>query len=198
MSFYRPKRSFGQGNIFTPVCHSVHRGGVCSKFWGGEGGRGGGGVCSKFLGGGVSAPNFRGGVCSKFSGGVCSKFSGGGVPPIFGIRSPFGRYASYWNAFFLIHKMNSITKITCPKFPPRQNKIFYLDQETALYWLIDARWVREMGSQNWTLNIQGEKKIQTSRECVRRVYLCVALEIKIQQKIIKRCVTCWFVTLRHF
>ena len=25
---YRPKRSFGQGNIFTPVCHSVHRGGV--------------------------------------------------------------------------------------------------------------------------------------------------------------------------
>ena len=24
---YRPKRSFGQGNIFTPVCHSVHRGG---------------------------------------------------------------------------------------------------------------------------------------------------------------------------
>ena len=23
---YRPKRSFGQGNIFTPVCHSVHRG----------------------------------------------------------------------------------------------------------------------------------------------------------------------------
>ena len=26
--FYRPKRSFGQGNIFTPVCHSVHRGGL--------------------------------------------------------------------------------------------------------------------------------------------------------------------------
>ena len=24
---YRPKRSFGQGNIFTPVCHSVHGGG---------------------------------------------------------------------------------------------------------------------------------------------------------------------------
>ena len=24
--YYRPKRSFGQGNIFTPVCHSVHRG----------------------------------------------------------------------------------------------------------------------------------------------------------------------------
>ena len=24
--FYRPQRSCGQGNIFTPVCHSVHRG----------------------------------------------------------------------------------------------------------------------------------------------------------------------------
>ena len=25
-NFYRPQRSCGQGNIFTPVCHSVHRG----------------------------------------------------------------------------------------------------------------------------------------------------------------------------
>ena len=25
--YYRPQRSCGQGNIFTPVCHSVHRGG---------------------------------------------------------------------------------------------------------------------------------------------------------------------------
>ena len=25
---YRPQRSCGQGNIFAPVCHSVHRGGV--------------------------------------------------------------------------------------------------------------------------------------------------------------------------
>ena len=24
--YYRPKRSFGQGNVFTPVCHSVNRG----------------------------------------------------------------------------------------------------------------------------------------------------------------------------
>ena len=56
--YYRPKRSFGQGNIFTGVCDSVHkgRGGVCSKF--------SGGVCSKFSGevcllqifGGVSGP----------------------------------------------------------------------------------------------------------------------------------------------
>ena len=28
---YRPKRSFGQGNIFTPVCHSVHRGGGLAR-----------------------------------------------------------------------------------------------------------------------------------------------------------------------
>ena len=28
--FYRPQRSWGQGNIFTPVCHSVHS-------WGGWG-----------------------------------------------------------------------------------------------------------------------------------------------------------------
>ena len=27
-SCYRPKRSFGQGNIFTRVCDSVHRGGA--------------------------------------------------------------------------------------------------------------------------------------------------------------------------
>ena len=26
---YWPQRSCGQGNIFTPVCHSVHRGGFC-------------------------------------------------------------------------------------------------------------------------------------------------------------------------
>ena len=31
---YPPQRSCGQGNIFAPVCHSVHRGGVClSACW---------------------------------------------------------------------------------------------------------------------------------------------------------------------
>ena len=25
-SFYRPQTKLGQGNIFTPVCHSVHKG----------------------------------------------------------------------------------------------------------------------------------------------------------------------------
>ena len=42
------KRSLGQGNIFTPVCHSVHRGGMCGC--GGEAGGGrawllGGAMC---------------------------------------------------------------------------------------------------------------------------------------------------------
>ena len=27
LNYYRPQRSCGQGNIFTPVCHSVHGGG---------------------------------------------------------------------------------------------------------------------------------------------------------------------------
>ena len=31
---YRPQRSCGQGNVFTPVCHSVHWRGVClSACW---------------------------------------------------------------------------------------------------------------------------------------------------------------------
>ena len=32
--FTARKRSLGQGNIFTPVCHSVHRGGVRGCSWG--------------------------------------------------------------------------------------------------------------------------------------------------------------------
>ena len=32
--YYRPQRSCGQGNVFTAVCDSVHRGGVClSACW---------------------------------------------------------------------------------------------------------------------------------------------------------------------
>ena len=31
--YYRPQRSCGQGNIFTPVCHSVHRGVYLSACW---------------------------------------------------------------------------------------------------------------------------------------------------------------------
>ena len=52
--YYRPKRSFGKGNVFTRVCDSVNRGGACSNFPGGggifSGGYffGGGGACSIF------------------------------------------------------------------------------------------------------------------------------------------------------
>ena len=83
---YRPKRSFGQGNIFRSVCHSVHRGGRV-----------------------VPAPNFRGGSAPNFGGGCLLQIFGGGVSgpgggsPIFGIRSTFGRYASYWNAFLFLN-----------------------------------------------------------------------------------------------
>ena len=71
-TFYRPKRSFGQGNIFTSVCLST------------------GGGCLLQIFGGVSAPNFRGGVpAPNFRGGVCSKFSGGCLLQIFrGVSAP--------------------------------------------------------------------------------------------------------------
>ena len=78
---YRPKRSFGQGNIFTPVCHSVHRGGV-SNFFG-------------------RVSNFGGSLIFQ---GV-SNFFGGDVS---GIRSTFGRYASYWNAFLFPIKLHQL------------------------------------------------------------------------------------------
>ena len=116
---YRPKRSFGQGNIFTSVCHSFcSQGGgapdialllggcsrFCSNFGGGYflwvGGFGG-----VFFGRGVP-PNFwRGGFLGpgvlQISRGGSSKFPGGEVFST-GIRSTFGRYASYWNAFLFM------------------------------------------------------------------------------------------------
>ena len=84
--FTARKRSLRQGNIFTPVCHSVH-GGVPGP------GRG----CLLL---GVSALGRRR-VCSGEGGGVCSRgclLRGvpGGDPPD---GYCCGRYASYWNAF---------------------------------------------------------------------------------------------------
>ena len=79
--------------IFSQACVkiSVHRGGCL--FLGGY---------LQIFGGGV--PFLCVGVASKFSGGYLQIF--GGVPPNFqggvsspGIRSMFGRYVSYWNAF---------------------------------------------------------------------------------------------------
>ena len=98
----------GGGWVSAP---NFRGGGVCSKFSGGSAPNFRGGVCSKFSGGvsapnfrGVSAPNFGGVSAPNFWGGVCGPglVPKGGVPPIFGIRSPFGRYLSYWNAFLFV------------------------------------------------------------------------------------------------
>ena len=119
--FYRPKRSFGQGNVFTRVCDSVNRGGACSNFSGGYffgGGAcsnfSGGSVCSKFSGGyffggvpapifrggcllqffrrGVPAPIFQGGCLLQFFGGCLLQIFGGGVCSIFSGGLQFSEY----------------------------------------------------------------------------------------------------------
>ena len=93
---YRPKRSFGQGNIFTGVCLSTGGGGACSKFWGG---------CL------VRYPPLAGtppGQAPPPAGttppsGRHPPLAGtpprAGTPPPPGIWSTLGRYASHWNAF---------------------------------------------------------------------------------------------------
>ena len=69
------KRSLGQGNIFTPVCHSVHRGGACVVLFGG--------VCVVLFGGhawfylGGCAWFYLGGHAWFYSGGVCGFIQGG-------------------------------------------------------------------------------------------------------------------------
>ena len=81
-----PKRSLGQGNVFTSVCHSVQRG-VCIQRGSASRGISIRGVCIQ-------------GVCI---GGVC-------IPEAvyihgiryYGIRSTSRWYASYWNAFLLM------------------------------------------------------------------------------------------------
>ena len=63
--FTARKRSLGQGNIFTPVCHSIHRGGMrgCS----------GGGHAWFYLGGCVV---LFGGMCGFIWGGMCGFIQG--------------------------------------------------------------------------------------------------------------------------
>ena len=78
----RPKRSFGQGNVFTGICDSVHRGGQgLQTFGGGLPPNFRGGSSKFFLGGfppnlGVP-PNFRGGFLQIFGGEVPPNFRGG-------------------------------------------------------------------------------------------------------------------------
>ena len=93
---YRPQTKLGQGNVFTPVCHSVHRGvynrGVCIRGVSTSGGVCIGDVC---MGGGMDLHPGR--VCIQEG----SAPRGWADPPIgyYGIQSTNGRYASYWNAF---------------------------------------------------------------------------------------------------
>ena len=73
--FTARKRSLGQGNIFTPVCHSVHRGGgMCGCSRGGMHGCSWGGHAWLLLGG--HAWLLRGGM-RGCSGGACVVAPGG-------------------------------------------------------------------------------------------------------------------------
>ena len=119
--FTARKRSLGQGNIFTPVCHSVHRGGVRGR-----------GVC---VARGHACP--RGacmpGVCVWPGGhawlGACMvggrHARGGGMHARGDVhathaprpdtmrygRSLSGQYASYWNALSLQNKFTKHKRI---------------------------------------------------------------------------------------
>ena len=90
------KRSLGQGNIFIPVCHSVHRGACVVG--------GGGGPLARVVAGGACVVAGGGvygcqGAC-VVAGGACLVAGGGGACVGYDeIRSMSGRYASYWNAF---------------------------------------------------------------------------------------------------
>ena len=119
------KRSLGQGNVFTPVCHYVQvgwlpgmhhrshdRGG--SSTTGGGGGFASRGICiqweSAFK---VVCMHPGGGVCPQ---GVCiqersaSRRGEGWADPLpigyYGIWLSSGQYASYWNAFLLFITTN--------------------------------------------------------------------------------------------
>ena len=83
---YRPQRSCGQGNIFTPVCHSVHRGGVLPQCMLGY---------QPPLSGSRHPPRTR----HHPPGGEADS----------SIQSTSGRYASYWNAFLFINRFSSLS-----------------------------------------------------------------------------------------
>ena len=92
------KRSLGQGNVFTPVCHSVHGGGVsvsaCITGHMTGDSLSSGGSLSR----GVSVPGggplSNGGLCP---GALCPRGVSVGETP-HTVMS--GRYISYWNAFW--------------------------------------------------------------------------------------------------
>ena len=93
--FLPPATKLRQGNVFTPVCHSVHRGEVSV-----QGGLCLGGSLSRevsFQGVSVLGVSVQGGLCP---GGSMSR--GVSVWREVSVRPhtvTSGRYASYWNAF---------------------------------------------------------------------------------------------------
>ena len=97
------KRRLGQGNVFTPVCHSVHRGGVgfpaCIT----------GHMTRGFCIGGGREVCIQG-VCLHLGRGVCIGEPGGGCIQ-WGwadcrLWSASRRYTSYWNAFLFRQSLN--------------------------------------------------------------------------------------------
>ena len=93
--FYQPQQSCGQGNIFTPVCHSVHRGAVClSACWDTT-------PWSRHPLPRADTPQSR--HPPRADSPLEQTPPGDQTPPSpgahSGIWSMSGRYASYWNAF---------------------------------------------------------------------------------------------------
>ena len=97
-NIYRPQRSCGQGNIFTPVCHSVHRGG---------------GVLPKCMLEYHTPPEQTPPEQTH-----PPRADTPPPGPDSSIRSTSGRYASYWNAF-LYSQMLTL-------YEQKRSKITYL------------------------------------------------------------------------
>ena len=150
------KRSLGQGNIFTPVCHSVHRGGVrgcsgreggvrgCSGghvwlLWGGMCGssRGGmhgcsGGACVVALGGGASMVAW-GGMCGFIWGDVHGFIQGGMRGFIWGGVRGFFSFFGYNEIRSMSGRYASywnaflLVRVACLRLPKNQSKpLLYL------------------------------------------------------------------------
>ena len=141
--YYHPQNEvLGQGNIFTPVCHSVHRGGVVSEHALQV-------VSQHALQRGCAIPACLaagGCACSKggtWSGGVCSQGEGWfalgevcsqGVPggdPLDGYCC--GQYAFYWNAFLFFDLIACSLIFFVFRFP------FLLGLNRPLGWIYTER-----------------------------------------------------------
>ena len=128
-SCYRPKRSFGQGNIFTPVCHSF-----CSQ---GE----------EYLTrpdtppprGQAGTPPDQAGTPPLGPGRYTPPDQAGKAPPPHpdsGIRSTIGWYASYWNAI-------ALWKFYCSR----------IHVCTVYFWIQMGKWMH-LNCRNWGIQLR--------------------------------------------